>query len=165
MRGSSSDLPTKVLAVQLDCVTTTMNRLEREVLKCADRVVQMSRARAGQVLDYTDGSVDVVEEMLAEAAAHARRMSEEQLRRLSQDLGCYLLEMARRNHGGGYVWADDRNEPALLAGEPHSAIKLFCWEKVYKRLRGGDAHRIAPFYAGFVERVRQAKPGERVVVL
>lgn len=125
----------------------------------------MSRARAGQVLDYAEGSVDVVEEMLAEAAAHARRMTDAQLRRLSQDVGCYLLEVARRGHGGAYVWADDRNEPALQVGEPRFEIKLFCWDKVYERLRGGDADRIAPFYARFVEHVRQAKPGERVVLL
>ena len=92
-------------------------------------------------------------------------MTEEQLRRLSQDVGCYLLEMARRSHGGEYVWADDRNEPALVVGAPQLEIKLFCWDKVYERLRGSDADRIAPFYAGFVERVRQAKPGERIVLL
>jgi hypothetical protein len=125
----------------------------------------MSRDRAGRVLDYTDGSIDVVEEMLTEAAVHARRMTEEQLRRLSQDVGCYILEVARRNHGGGYVWAADRNEPALVVGEPHFAITLFCWDKVYERLRAGEAHPVAPFYAGYVERVRQAKPGDRVVLV
>jgi hypothetical protein len=142
-----------------------MNRLDREVLKCAERVVQMSRDRAGETLDYTDGSIDLVEEMLAEAAAHARRMTEEQQRRLSQDVGCYILEVARRNHGGAYVWADDRNEPGLLAGEPSFAITLFCWDKVYSRLRGDDAHAVPAFYAGYVERIRQAKPGDRVAVL
>lgn len=125
----------------------------------------MSRDRAGEVLDYTDASIDVVEEMLAEAAAHAKRMPEAQLRRLSQDVGCYILEVARRNHGGGYVWADDRNEPGLVAGAPHFAITLFCWDKAYGRLRGSDADAITVFYAGYVERVRQAKPGERIVVL
>jgi len=125
----------------------------------------MSRDRAGEVLDYTDGSIALVEEMLAEASAHARRMSEAQLRRLSQDIGCYILEVARRNHGGGYVWAGDRNEPGMLVGEPRFAITLFCWDKAYGRLRGGDAHGIPAFYGGFVERVRQAKPGERVVLL
>jgi hypothetical protein len=125
----------------------------------------MSRDRAGQVLDYTDGSIDVVEEMLAEAAGHAQRMSEAQLRRLSQDVGCYILEVARRNHGGGYVWAADRNEPSLVVGEPHFAITLFCWDKAYGRLRGGAADAIPAFYAGYVERVRQAKPGDRAVVL
>lgn len=154
-----------MLAAQLDSLNTTMSRLEREVLKCAERVVQMSRDRAGQVLDYTDGSIDLVEEMLAEAAAHARRMSEEQLRRLSQDVGCYILEAARRNHGGGYVWSDDRNEPGLLVGEPHFAITLFCWDKAYARLVGGDEHGVPPFYAGFVQRIGQAKPGERAVLL
>lgn len=142
-----------------------MNSLDREVLNCADRVVQMSRDRAGQVLEYTDASIEVVEEMLDEAAAHAKRMSEAQLRRLSQDVGCYVLEVARRNHGGSYVWSEDRNEPGLLAGEPRASITLFCWNKVYDRLRGGEPHAIPPFYAGFVERVRQAKPGERAVVL
>lgn len=124
----------------------------------------MSRDRAGQVLDYSEGSIDVVEEMLAEAAAHASRMSEEQLRRLSQDVGCYILEVARRNHGGGYIWAADRNEPGLVVGEPHFAITLLCWDKAYGRLRG-DAERIPPFYAGYAARVRQAKPGDRFVVV
>jgi hypothetical protein len=142
-----------------------MNRLDREVLNCADRVVQMSRARAGQTLDYTDGSIDIVEEMLAEAALHAKRMSEEQLRRLSQDVGCYILEVARRNHGGAFTWEADRNEPGLLVGEPRFAITLFCWDKVYGRLRGDGAHSIAAFYAGYVERVSQAKPGDRIAVL
>jgi hypothetical protein len=138
-----------------------MNRLDREVLKCAERVVQMSRDRAGEALDYSDGSIAIVEEMLAEAAAHARRMPEAQLRRLSQDIGCYILEVARRNHGGAYVWAADRNEPSLHVGEPQFSITLFCWDKVYGRLRGEDAHGIPAFYAGYVERVRQAKPGDR----
>jgi hypothetical protein len=139
-----------------------MNRLDREVLKCAERVVQMSRDRAGEVLDYTDGSIDVAEEMLAEAAVHAKRMSEAQLRRLSQDIGCYVLEVARKNHGGKYLWADDRNEPALVVGEPDFAIKLFSWDKVYMRLRSAE-EPIPAFYAGFVARVRQAKPGDQVV--
>jgi len=142
-----------------------MSRLDREVLKCADRVVQMSRDRAGEVLDYTDGSIDVVEEMLAEAAAHGRRMTEEGLRRLSQDVGCYILEVARRNHGGAYQWATDRNEPALRVGEPHFAITLLCWEKVYGRLRGGDASGIPAFYAEYVEHVGRAKHGDRAVFL
>jgi hypothetical protein len=125
----------------------------------------MSRDRAGQELDYTDGSIDIVEEMLAEAVAHGRRMTEEQRRRLSQDVGCYILEVARRNHGGKYVWEADRNEPALLAGEPEFAITLFSWDKVYGRLSGDGAHHIPPFYAGYVARVRQAKPGDRVAFL
>lgn len=125
----------------------------------------MSRDRAGQTLDYTDASIDVVEEMLAEAAAHAKRMAEDQRRRLSQDVGCYVLEVARRNHGGAYTWAADRNEPGLLVGEPRFSITLFCWDKVYARLLGDEAQRIPPFYTAYVERVRQAKPGDRAVVV
>lgn len=124
----------------------------------------MSRDRAGELLDYSDASIDIAEEMLAEAAVHAERMSEAQLRRLSQDIGCYVLEVARRNHGGKYVWDADRNEPALLVGEPDFAIKLLCWDKVYTRLRSAEAP-IPPFYTGFAERVRKAKPGDRSVLV
>ena len=141
------------------------DRLDREVLKCADRVVQMSRDREGQVLDFSDGSVDLVEEMLAEASAHARRMSEAKLRRLSQDVGCYVLEMARRNHGGAYQWSAERNEPALVVGEPYLAVTLFCWDKVYSRLRGDVTQAIPPFYASFIAGIGQAKQGDRVTFL
>lgn len=139
------------------------DRLEREVLKCAERVVQMSRDRAGEVLDFTDGSIDVVEEMLAEAAAYARQMSEAKLRRLSQDIGCYVLEAARRSHGGVYQWSEERNEPALVVGEPFIAVTLFCWEKVYARLRGDASAGIPAFYASFVQGIRQANQGDRIV--
>jgi hypothetical protein len=142
-----------------------MYRLNDEVLKCADRVVQMSRDRGSVVLDYTDDSIGLVEEMLSEAAAHAGRMTEEALQRLSQDVGCYILEVARRNHGGAYQWAADRNEPALVVGAPLYAITLFCWEKVRDRLRGGSTHNISLFYAGYVARVGQAKPGDRAMFL
>ena len=142
-----------------------MYRLNDEVLKCADRVVQMSRDRGSAVLDYTDDSIGLVEDMLSEAAAHANRMTEEALQRLSQDVGCYILEVARRNHGGAYQWAADRNEPALVVGAPLYAITLCCWEKVRDRLRGSGTDNVSLFYAGYVDRVRQAKPGDRAKFL
>ena len=142
-----------------------MYSVDDEVLKCADRVVQMSRDRGQAVLDYTDGGIAIVEDMLSEAAVHAKRMSEAALQRLSQDVGCYVLEVARRNHGGAYQWSTDRNEPGLVTGSPHFAITLFCWEKVRARLLGSDTDSIRLFYEGYVERVRQAKPGDRIVFL
>ena len=123
----------------------------------------MSRDRAKDVLDFTDDSIEVVESMLAEAAAHARRMTEQALVRLSQDVGCYILEVARRNHGGAYEWAADRNEPALVFKGPQLAITLFCWDRVRARLGGGES--ISAFYASYVAHVQRAKPGDRVILL
>jgi len=142
-----------------------MNRLDDEVLKCAKRVVQMSRDRGQEVLDYSDDSMEVVEEMLAEAAAHAQRMSDAAVARLSQDVGCYILELARRNHGGVFRWDNARNEPAVVVSGPQLSITLFCWDKVRARLRDGAPNNVASFYASYVERVRQAQPGDRVVFL
>ena len=142
-----------------------MNRLDDEVQKCAKRVVKMSRDRGHDVLDYTDASIELVEEMLAEAAAHATRMTEDAVRRLAQDVGCYILEVARRNHGGVFDWAADRNEPSLIITGPQISITLFCWDKVRERLREGGATNVAAFYADYVERLKQAKPGDRIVFL
>lgn len=123
----------------------------------------MSRDRGQEVLDYTDESLEVVEEMLAEAAAHGTRMSDEAVLRLAQDVGCYILEVARRNHGGTLRWDNARNEPSVVVSGTQLSITLLCWDKVRARLRDGAANDVAAFYASYVESVRRAKPGDHVI--
>jgi len=100
--------------------------------------------------------------MLAEAAGYADDMTETQLRKLAEDFGCYILEVARRTHGGNYFWYEER-EPLLVVGEPAFHVAMVTWGKVRGRLSGDEADSIPFFYEGFAERVRGAVPGVRAL--
>src|SRR5688572_19108319 len=112
-----------------------MADLEAEVLAAAERAVKMSRDRGGTVLDYSEESIGVLEEIVSEAAEYAADMSEAALRRLAEDLGCYLLEIGRRQHGGAYFW-HSREQPVLVVGEPAFHVAMISWDKLRGRLSG-----------------------------
>ena len=81
-----------------------MADLEAEVLAAAERAVKMSRDRGGTVLDYSEESIGVLEEIVSEAAEYAADMSEAALRRLAEDLGthgcdCLTTQQAGQRHG------------------------------------------------------------------
>lgn len=140
-----------------------MDNLISEIALAAARAVQLL-ADSGREVDYSEASLDLVEEALAEAAEFRSELSAEVLDGLVRDFGAYVLEVGRRSHGGRYAWLERSQEPVLVTGEPDRHIALAAWEKVRGRL-GGDAADHIPFhYAGFCERVASASIGTRVLV-
>jgi hypothetical protein len=125
----------------------------------AAEVVKMCESRDGRKLDFTEASLEVVEDMLAEAAEFATDMTSDQLTTVAQDFGCYILEVGRREFGGRYCWFDRRDQPVLVVGEPDFHVALLAWDIVEGRLKGDPACNIPFFYAGFAERARRAEPG------
>ena len=109
-------------------------------------------------LDYSEASLAVIEEMLAEAAEYG--VTEEQATNIAQQIGCYVLEVGRRNHGGRYVWYEARNAPVLLVGEPEFRVAMLTWDKTRARLSGDEADNIPFFYEGFARRARTAGAGD-----
>ena len=130
---------------------------------------EVQRVAAGVVatrpdrLDYSEASLAVVEEMLAEAADFVAELSEDQVVNIARQFGCYVLEVGRRAHGGRYVWHEGRAAPVLLVGEPDFHVALLTWDKTRGRLSGDEADNIPFFYAGFAGRVRSAAPGVDVL--
>lgn len=114
-------------------------------------------------LDFSEASLAVVEEMLAEAAEFVDGMTDGQVVDVAQQMGCYVLEVGRRAHGGRYVWHEGRAAPVLLVGEPDFRVAMLTWDKTEGRLRGDGADDIPFFYAGFAGRVRTASPGTDVL--
>jgi hypothetical protein len=98
-----------------------VGELPDEIAKAAERAVQMSADRGGASLDYSEASMSLVEEILAEAADYGDQLSEAQRRRLAEDFGSYILEVARRTYGGRYLWYQDR-EPVLMVGDDTSRM-------------------------------------------
>lgn len=130
-----------------------------------DLIDEVQRVAAGiaairpERLDYSEASLETVEELLAEAAEHSEGLGEEQVSNIAQQFGCYVLEVGRRAHGGRYVWHEGRAAPVLLVGEPDYRVAMLTWDKTRGRLSGDEADNIPFFYAGFAGRVRTASPG------
>src|SRR5216110_3041649 len=104
------------------------NDLGEDVSRCAEQAVDMSRDRGGPLLDYSEASMETVEAIVAEIAGYADHLTEKQSRMLVEMIGCYILEVARRNHGGVYYWFEERDQPVLVCGEPEFHIALLAWD-------------------------------------
>lgn len=137
--------------------------LTQEVARAAEQLISTLQERTSGSLDYSEGSLAVVEELLDEASDFAGDISPEQLQGLAQDFGCYILEVARREFGGRYAWFEQRDQPVLVVGEPVFRVVLLAWDKVKGRLSGDKADNIPFFYSGFAERARRATPGDDVL--
>jgi hypothetical protein len=140
-----------------------MHELPDQIARSAEKAVAMCEGRGGCSLDYSEASLTVVDDMLAEASHWLRDLSPEQVTTLVQDLGCYVLEVGRREFGGRFQWHEGRDQPVLVVGEPTFRVAMLSWDKVRGRLGGDEGDNIPFFYAGFAERARQATPGTDVL--
>ena len=140
-----------------------MDDLEQQVTDKAERAVDQLRGRSNDSLDYSESSLAVVEEMLAEASAFIDDMPDDQIDALVHLLGSYVLEVGRRQFGGKYYWHDGRDQPVLVVGEPECKIAILTFDKVRGRLSGDEADNIPFFYQGFAARARSAEPGTDVL--
>jgi len=132
----------------------TMNAIQEEVTSAAEHAVTSLQARAGGRLDYSAASLAAVDEMLVEVSGYVADLDEAVVTGLVQQLGCYVLEVARRAYGGTYYWHDEGQQPVLVVGEPDAHIALLTWSKVTGRLTGDVGDDIAYFFQGFAERPR-----------
>jgi hypothetical protein len=111
------------------------------------------------VLDYSEPSLAILDQMAEEVAGYFEDMTTNQRETASQQFGCYILEVGRRQFGGRYAWFEQRNQPVLIVGEPAFRVAMIAWDKALGRLSGDAADDIPFFYTGFAERVRCAEPG------
>jgi len=135
-----------------------MDELPDQIARSAEKAVAMCAGRGGD-LDYSEASIAIVEEMVAEAGEWLAELTPGQVTTLVQDFGCYILEVGRREFGGRYQWHDGRDQPVLVVGEPGFRVAIITWDKVRGRLSGDVGDNLPFFYAGFAERARRAAPG------
>ena len=140
-----------------------MPGIEDEIERMAEEAVELA-ASMGRTLDYSEASVPVVEEVLAEISETFDRNSEKGQLLTVQRFGCYLLAVGQQAYGGRMSWFDRRNQPVLVVGEPACRIAVITWDKVEGRLRGDEADNIPFFWEGFAERARRRAPGDDVLV-
>jgi hypothetical protein len=140
-----------------------MGNLTEQIARSAAKAVALCESRDGLKMDFSESSLAVVEDMLAEAAAFAAEITPDQLTTLTQDFGNYVLEVGRREFGGRYFWHDGREQPVLVVGEPAYRVAIMAWDKVRGRLNGDVADNIPFHYAGFADRARRVSPGTDVL--
>ncbi|MBB3804749.1 hypothetical protein FHT03_000247 [Xanthomonas arboricola] len=140
-----------------------MNETRREVQRLAVEGVEMLQERAGGALDYSVQSLEIIEEILAEAYDYFSDLPQGQVKAIVQRVGCYILDVAYRQFGGQFFWHDEYDQPILVVGEPEKHIALVTWGKVHGRIAGDAGDNIPFFYAGFSDRVANSKSGTREV--
>lgn len=154
--GLGSGLPPAAIA-------DSSNSLATQVREKAELAVSQFQKRAGGKLDYSERSLSVVEEMLAEAAQYTSQMQPGDVKALTELMGSYILEVAYRRHGGKFEWHEGRNQPVLVVGAPKFRVALMTFDKVKGRLSGDKADNIVFFYEGFATRLKSAAPGANVL--
>jgi hypothetical protein len=134
-----------------------------EVTRLAIRCLDTLQERANGLLDFSVGSLTIIEEILAEASKFYAELPESQIQTIVQEVGCYILAVGQKQFGGNYFWHDERAQPILVTGEPEKHIAMMTWEKVHGRLSGDIGDNIPFFYDGFAERVATATVGTKAI--
>lgn len=140
-----------------------MSTVLEDVVSTANRAVDTFRDRSNDALDFSENSLSIVEEMLAEASGYVEEMPQSDIAGMVRLFGCYILEVARKAHGGAYAWLDEKRGPVLVVGEPETHIAIATWDRVRRRLSGDPADNIPFFYQGFSEMVSVRPPGKRTL--
>jgi hypothetical protein len=138
-----------------------MSEIGAEVERMAGEAALIVKDRTGKAPDFSERSLAAIEGTLDEASRYFADLPEDQAIKLVQYFGCYLLEVARRQFGGTYLWHEQRDQPVLVVGEPKFHVAIITWDKVRGRLRGDKADNVSFFFDGFAQRVRRAEPGVR----
>jgi len=142
-----------------------MNAIHYEVLATAERAVAVLQDRAGGRLDWSIASLQAVDEMLVEVSDYVADLDEAVVTSLVQQLGCYVLEVARRAYGGTYFWHEEGEQPILVVGEPAAHVALMAWSKVTGRITGDAGDDIVFFFDGFAAKAARPEPGSNVLFL
>ena len=76
-----------------------MSSLEKQVHEKARLAVDQLQERAGGCLNYSEASLEAIEDILDEAAQYADEMEHSNVDALVQLIGSYILAVAHKAHG------------------------------------------------------------------
>ncbi|NKY45787.1 hypothetical protein [Nocardia cerradoensis] len=61
-----------------------------DIVSAAEQAVALRKARDGQVLDYSEASLAIVEDLLAEFSSYAADMTDTEVQTLVECFGCWI---------------------------------------------------------------------------
>lgn len=97
-----------------------MHELSDRIARAAEDAVAVYGYLRGEPPDYSDASLETVDEMLSAAADWNEESTTDQIQNLVQSFGCYVLEVGRRQFGGPYCWFEGRGKPCCSSGSQAS---------------------------------------------
>ena len=130
-----------------------MGKLLEDIISTADSYA--SKFSEVSNFDYSIHSLKAVDEHLEEMRRY--ELSEEGIDNISSLVGCYVFETARKNYGGEYRWAEEEQQPVLIAGLPDFSVSLRVWEKIRGRLINGADDNIPFYIEGYKEHIEKGK--------
>jgi hypothetical protein len=132
-----------------------------EASRLASLAAEIMEKRTGTRPDYSEASLQIVEETLDETSKQLHQLTGAEIDGLVQQFGCYILEVGRKEFDGVYQWYVEGNQPALVVVDGTCQVALLAWDRVRSRLNGDLGDNIPFFYEGFASRVRLREPGTR----
>ena len=127
-----------------------MDRLERIFKEASLRAVIFSKKNLGINLDFTEESLEIVDEILEvfHKANEAEEVDDDRLLDLSMTFGGYLGEVISKNIGGD--WEENDGKVIFLKVNEKKVLPL---NIIYKRINIGERASVERWYNKFKEKL------------
>ncbi|MBC7862722.1 MAG: hypothetical protein IAF38_07080 [Bacteroidia bacterium] len=116
-------------------------------------------------LNYSEESLSELDSLLEDFSDFADQDDEEMKSDFIAQAGSYIFEVARRIYGGKYYWYDPLDQPIFVTGQPNFEISFLAFEKIKGRIENGAEDNIPYFFKGYTERIKNAKPGDKAMIV
>lgn len=131
----------------------------------AERLISSFNKGLDGGLDYSESSLLVLDkDILSLFSENKDDMNTGMMEDIIAQAGSYIFEVARRKYGGKYYWYDHLDQPILVTGQPDFEISILAFEKVKLRIENGFEDNIPFFFAGYSERVKRGKKGDKAMI-
>lgn len=146
-----------------DAIHRRESALTDPITHNAELAVQRLQGRVPGAWDYSAASLEVVDLFLAAAAPQISKLAPGDAQALANIIGCYVLEVGLREHGGEYQRFAGRQESVLVVDRGTYQVALIPFDTVRARLAGRPGKPVALLYRQFSENVRSGAVGSRVL--
>jgi hypothetical protein len=132
----------------------TFDSLDAMMEAYAEQAVRAARKDHGRKLDYSDASIEVLEELLASLDA----FPPEQLEFVTRLWGSYFGEVLRRRYHAGWTMSVYPGGDLAVPTLEVRGSKIYPLSKIYRRLTLGASESLTGFYAMALRRLGDPAP-------
>ena len=152
--------------IQADSAMDKAASLDEQMAVCAQEAATIARDRYGVTLDFSEGSVGSLENLLSQlhqrmpTAGDPNRPSDEWITSISITFGAYLGEIFRKSLGGKWM----RQNAGILDSLPALNVRgnvLTPCRKVSKRILEGPGESVEFFYRAASKFIREGPPSSK----
>jgi hypothetical protein len=142
-----------------------LDEFTMQIISDAKQCIECYKTKYNNKLDYSVKSLGYIENILEETRQNNHLLNESEKAKIIIIVGSYIFEVARKNYGGKYYWYEKGNQPILVTGQPKFEVSIIAMDKVKGRIENGKEDDIVFYFQGFVDKVEQAKPGYKCMIV